>query len=53
MTKPGTYSFYCDKQLLFFPNHREEGMEGDYCGSLMKSSMDAHRSDRGPPGKNS
>jgi plastocyanin len=25
---PGTYSFYCDKQFLFFPNHREEGMEG-------------------------
>ena len=25
---PGTYPFYCDKQLLFFPNHREEGMEG-------------------------
>ena len=28
LTKPGTYPFYCDKQLLFFPNHREEGMEG-------------------------
>ena len=27
---PGTYSFYCDKQLLFFPNHREEGMEGRF-----------------------
>ena len=25
---PGTYVFYCDKQLLFFPSHREEGMEG-------------------------
>ena len=25
---PGTYMFYCDKQLLFFPSHREEGMEG-------------------------
>lgn len=25
---PGQYAFYCDKQLLFFPNHREEGMEG-------------------------
>lgn len=25
---PGTYTFYCDKQLLFFPSHREEGMEG-------------------------
>ncbi len=24
----GVYPFYCDKQLLFFPNHREEGMEG-------------------------
>ncbi len=24
----GTYTFYCDKQLLFFPSHREEGMEG-------------------------
>jgi plastocyanin len=28
LTTPGTYPFYCDKQLLFFPNHREEGMEG-------------------------
>ena len=27
-TKPGTYSFYCDKKLLFFPSHREKGMEG-------------------------
>ena len=27
-TQSGTYLFYCDKQLLFFPNHREEGMEG-------------------------
>ncbi len=27
-TQSGVYSFYCDKQLLFFPNHREEGMEG-------------------------
>ena len=27
-TTPGTYPFYCNKQLLFFPNHREEGMEG-------------------------
>ena len=26
--QPGRYLFYCDKQLLFFPNHREEGMEG-------------------------
>lgn len=25
---PGLYTFYCDKQLLFFPSHREEGMEG-------------------------
>ena len=25
---PGQYPFYCDKQLLFFPDHREEGMEG-------------------------
>ncbi len=25
---PGTYTFYCDKQLLFFPSHQEEGMEG-------------------------
>jgi len=24
----GIYVFYCDKQLLFFPDHREEGMEG-------------------------
>ncbi len=27
-TKPGTYVFYCDKKLLFFPSHREQGMEG-------------------------
>ncbi|MGB0911436.1 MAG: cupredoxin domain-containing protein [Nitrospirales bacterium] len=27
-TQKGVYVFYCDKQLLFFPNHREEGMEG-------------------------
>ncbi len=25
---PGTYTLYCDKQLLFFPSHREKGMEG-------------------------
>lgn len=28
LTTPGTYMFYCDKQLLFFPSHRDEGMEG-------------------------
>ena len=28
LTKLGIYPFYCDKQLLFFPTHREEGMEG-------------------------
>ncbi|HQR15422.1 MAG TPA: cupredoxin domain-containing protein [Nitrospira sp.] len=27
-TKPGSYTFYCDKKLLFFPSHREKGMEG-------------------------
>ena len=27
-TQPGTYTFYCDKKLLFFPSHREKGMEG-------------------------
>lgn len=27
-TQPGTYVFYCDKKLLFFPSHREQGMEG-------------------------
>ena len=27
-TRPGTYTFYCDKKLLFFPSHREKGMEG-------------------------
>ena len=27
-TKTGSYPFYCDKKLLFFPSHREEGMEG-------------------------
>ncbi len=26
--QPGTFPFYCDKKLLFFPSHREEGMEG-------------------------
>jgi len=28
LSEPGIYPFYCDKQLLFFPTHREEGMEG-------------------------
>ncbi|MDT7041238.1 cupredoxin domain-containing protein [Candidatus Nitronereus thalassa] len=28
LTSPGHYTFFCDKQLLFFPSHREEGMEG-------------------------
>ena len=28
LTEPGIYPFYCDKQLLFFPTHREQGMEG-------------------------
>lgn len=28
LDKSGTYQFYCDKQLLFFPTHREQGMEG-------------------------
>jgi plastocyanin len=28
LTEPGIYTFYCDKQLLFFPTHREQGMEG-------------------------
>jgi plastocyanin len=28
LTQPGVYYFYCDKQLLFFPSHREEGMTG-------------------------
>lgn len=27
-TAPGTYSFYCEKKLLFFASHRERGMEG-------------------------
>ncbi|TFH48909.1 MAG: quinol oxidase [Lysobacterales bacterium] len=27
-TRPGTYTFYCDKQFLFFQSHREKGMEG-------------------------
>ncbi len=26
--KPGIYPFYCDKKLLFFPSHKEKGMEG-------------------------
>ena len=28
LTTPGRYHFFCDKQLLFFPSHREQGMEG-------------------------
>jgi plastocyanin len=28
LNESGIYPFYCDKQLLFFPTHREEGMEG-------------------------
>ncbi|MGD9852185.1 MAG: cupredoxin domain-containing protein [Nitrospirales bacterium] len=27
---PGIYPFYCDKQLLFFPSHRAQGMEGRF-----------------------
>lgn len=27
-TKPGTYSFYCSKKLLFFESHRHKGMDG-------------------------
>lgn len=27
-TQPGTFTFYCDKKLLFFKSHREKGMEG-------------------------
>ncbi len=27
-TKAGKYLFYCDKKLLFFKSHREQGMEG-------------------------
>jgi plastocyanin domain-containing protein len=27
-TRVGNYKFYCNKKLLFFPSHREEGMEG-------------------------
>lgn len=26
--QPGLFTFYCDKQLLFFKSHREKGMEG-------------------------
>ncbi|MGD8854013.1 MAG: cupredoxin domain-containing protein [Gammaproteobacteria bacterium] len=26
--KPGSYTFYCNKKLLFFKSHREHGMEG-------------------------
>ncbi len=25
---PGTYTFYCDKKLLFMKSHRDHGMEG-------------------------
>ena len=27
-TQSGTFTFYCDKKLLFFASHREKGMEG-------------------------
>lgn len=27
-TKTGSFPMYCDKKLLFFPSHREKGMEG-------------------------
>jgi len=27
-TKPGTYTFYCSKKLLFFESHQEKGMKG-------------------------
>lgn len=27
-TKTGKYQFYCDKKVLFFKSHREQGMEG-------------------------
>jgi plastocyanin domain-containing protein len=27
-TRTGSFPFYCDKKFLFFPSHREEGMEG-------------------------
>jgi plastocyanin domain-containing protein len=26
--KPGSYTFYCDKKLLFFKSHIDKGMEG-------------------------
>lgn len=26
--KAGTYTFFCDHKLLFFPSHRAKGMEG-------------------------
>lgn len=26
--RPGKYTFYCDKKLLFFKSHRDRGMEG-------------------------
>ena len=28
LVSPGRYTFYCNNQLLFFPSHRKEGMEG-------------------------
>jgi plastocyanin len=27
-TVSGEFAFYCSKKLLFFPSHRERGMEG-------------------------
>lgn len=26
--RPGKYTFYCDRKLLFFKSHRDRGMEG-------------------------
>ena len=28
LVSPGRYTFYCNNQLMFFPSHREECMEG-------------------------
>jgi len=27
-TRPGTFTFYCDKRLLFFKSHEDRGMKG-------------------------
>ncbi|NIR31261.1 MAG: cupredoxin domain-containing protein [Gammaproteobacteria bacterium] len=36
---PGTYTFYCDKKLLFLESHRDKGMEGTLVVEAATSSQ--------------